>query len=217
MWETILFFSLATVCLLIYLWQWTSLTISMKWIGIAHAINTLTLAVGTIITSNDVENNLYIFHFSLLPLHTAYALAFYFAIDHLLTRKLILVSIGLFITVSLTFSATIQPLHEFNSYSRVVSNLLLAGMSLRYLYKLFVEVKMARIEQSSFFWVSVGLLFTSVGSFFAYGLMSYLIDLSLYHAKQIYALIDAMNFLLIGVLVVAVYAETLFALKRHNR
>ncbi|MBO0950988.1 hypothetical protein [Fibrella forsythiae] len=217
MWETILFFTFATVCLLIYLWHWNTLTIPMKWIGIAHAINTLTLAVGTIMTLNNVDNNLYIFHFSLLLLHTAYALAFYFAIDHLLTRKLILVSIGLFITISLIFSATIQPLNEFNSYSRVLSNLLLAGMSLRYLYKLFVEVKLARIEQNSFFWVSVGLLFTSVGSFFAYGLMSYLIGLSRYHAKQIYLLIDAMNFLLIGVLIVAVYVETLFTLKRHNR
>ena len=184
----------------------------MKWIGIAHGVNTLSLGIGQLMAPY-VDNNLYIFHFSILFLYAAYAIAFYYAVNNQLHKRLIITSIGVFIVLSLVLTATVQPLHVFNSYARIIFSVFLAGISLAYLYQLFVEIKVERIELNSFFWVSAGVLFTSVGSLFAYGLMAYLIEHSRSHARQVHIWIDAMRFLLIGVLLVAVYADILFAPK----
>jgi hypothetical protein len=214
MWEVVLFFSLAIGCLVIYLLHWHRLTKAMRWVGVAHAINTVSMGTGQLLTSYGWQNNLFIFHFSIIFLYTAYALAFYSALDDHRVRRLILFSIVFYTLASLLITATIQPINEYNSYALILFNLLLVGWSLTHLYSLFRAAKIAHLEQDAFFWISSGLLFTSAGNFLVTGLMRYMIHRSLAYASNMYLLIDVMGFLLIIILIVAIYANRLFTTKR---
>ncbi|HEX9959233.1 MAG TPA: hypothetical protein VGA96_18325, partial [Fibrella sp.] len=184
--EIIVFFGLAGICLVLFIIRFHQLSTAMKWVGIAHGVNVLSLVVGQIMMMRGTKNNLFIFHFALILIYAAYATAFYYAIDARRIQRLILVSIGLFGTAALGFMATIQPLKEYNSYALTLANLLLLGWALTYLYTSFSEVKFVSLEKDPFFWVSIGLLFTSLGNFFVSGLMSYLIRESREYASKLY-------------------------------
>ncbi|RYF78304.1 MAG: hypothetical protein EOO39_01780 [Cytophagaceae bacterium] len=210
MWETILFFGLALVSLALFLIRFRLLSKAMKWVGVAHGVNVLSLVIGQIMKMKGSTNNLFIFHFALILIYAAYATAFYYAIATTRFRQIVLVSIGVFTLAALGFMATIQPLVEYNSYALTLANLLLPCWSLMYLYRLFSEVKIASLERDPFFWVSIGLLFTSLANFFGSGLMSYLIHESRDYAYKVYMLEETMTILLFAILGVAVMADKLF-------
>ncbi len=213
MWDAVIYFTFAVLCLLLFLLRSYRLSRSMRWVGVAHAINTISLATGQVMMVNGMKNNLFIFHFSLLFVYASYAVAFYFALSQVTTKRLILLSIGFFVLTSLGLTYTIQPINEYNSYAVILAYLLLVVWSLTYLYTLFSEVKIAGLEQDPMFWVSIGLLFTSLGGFFANGLMSYLIRESRQVAYEIYLVEEVMSLLLVFTLIVAVLADRLFVRK----
>jgi hypothetical protein len=215
MWDAdvVIYFTFAVLCLSLFLLRYYRLSKAMRWVGIAHGINTISLATGQVMMMNGVKNNLFIFHFSLLFIYASYAVAYYFALSQVTTKRLILLSIGLFVLVSLGITYTIQPIDKYNSYAMILSYLLLIVLSLTYVYTLFSEVKIAGLEQDPMFWVSIGLLFTSLGGFFANGLMSYLIRESRQVAYEIYMVEELMSLLLVFTLIVALLADRLFVRK----
>ncbi len=208
--EGILFYGLGAICLMLFLLRFYQLTRPMKWVGVAHGVNILSLGIGQIMMMNGSKNNLFIYHFALILMYAAYATAFYYAINNTRVKRLILVSIGLFTLAAIGFMATIQPLKDYNSYALTLTNLLLPAWSLTYLYRLFSEVKIVSLEKDAFFWVSIGLLFTTLANFFGSGLMSYLIRESRVYAAKVYMLEEGMTFLLFAILCVAIMADRIF-------
>ena len=213
MWDAIAYFGLSGFCLAVFLLRYHALSAAVKWAGAAHGINLLSLSADEVLKAAGQKHNLYLFHFSLLFVHAAYATAFYYSLGDLRVRRSLLISTVVFVFTSLGISATIQPLHEYNSYALTLSNVLLLTWSSIYLYTLFSEVRIATLEQDPMFWVSVGLLVSSLGSFFAMGLMNFLIHQDRQQAYHVHLIIEAMWFLLVVALILALLADKIFGQK----
>ena len=194
----------------LFLIRYYQLSTAMKWVGVAHGVNVLSLVVGHVMKLNGSKNNLFIFHFALIFVYAAFANGFYFALKIREIRRLLMLSVGVFSVAAVGFMLTIQPLSQYNSYALTLANVLLISWSLVYLYAAYSEMKLVRLERDPFFWVSVGLLFTSLGNFFANGLMSYLIRESRPYAYKVYLLEEVMTMVLFVILCVAVLADRLF-------
>lgn len=103
------------------------------------------------------------------------AMFFYYVIKHPFFRKLILVSIGLFLVfASVDYLATDKTV--FNNHSNLIASLLLIIVIIYYFYEKMKIVVMYPLYQSIIFWISVAFFLLFTGTFFFFLLVSYSID-----------------------------------------
>lgn len=126
------------------------------------------------IQSSD-ENNLFIYHILTPIQYTFYAFIYYTAVHAASVKKVILFSIPVVILAALAFSVTVQPADSYNSYTIVLGNAFILIWIFTYYRETFQQLKIIRLEREPLFWISTGLLFYALGSFFSEGLMNYLI------------------------------------------
>jgi hypothetical protein len=128
-------------------------------------------------------NNLFIYHVLVPIQYSIYASIYYLHIASGWVKKFIVLSVPVVFLVALVLAFTIQPilpLHDtsYNSYVIALCNLLLVLWILIYYRQLFIQLKIIRLEREPLFWISTGLLFYGLGSFFAEGFMQVLIERS---------------------------------------
>ncbi len=132
------------------------------------------------------SNNLFVYHLLIPIQYCFYAYLYYCYIEFTIIKKLILFSIGLVITAAVALAFTIQPLHYYNSYVIILSNLFLCIWVLSYYRQLFVRLTIVNLKQEPLFWISTGLLFFALGDFFVEGLMKALLEESRDMARWYY-------------------------------
>ena len=121
--------------------------------GVALFVN----VVSTFLANHGI-NNLFLIHLDTI-VEFLILLKFYSLVlkEALPTRFFIWVG-AYFAIIALAFAFTVQPFDTFNDYARTLESIGVIALALLLFYRILVEMKIVRLEQSSVFWVNTGLL-----------------------------------------------------------
>ncbi|WP_020600173.1 hypothetical protein [Spirosoma panaciterrae] len=205
MWDTYLYMTLLGVGTGLYLFNYRILTPPLRILGSTIAITWLGTGYSIYIGAVHHKPNIHVYHILIIIQYALYGLMFEKLIDQPLVKRIIRASLVLFALISLSLSLTIQPWNQYNSYATTLFNALIAIWSSYYLWRMFVDIKVEALEQEASFWISTGLLFSSLGSFFAQGLMNYLLVNTANYAIMVYWIHELMDFILFVFFLLAIY------------
>ncbi|MFB9862738.1 hypothetical protein EFA69_19180 [Rufibacter immobilis] len=185
MWFIYIYFAFLALSVVSWGIRFKHLETPQKILGFSLAI-TLTVEIYAAHLMMQSTNNSFLYHF-LIPLQCLLlSSVFYTALSGKKVRKIILFSLPVFVLAVLAIMLTLQTIREYNSFARLMKNVLVACWVLFYYREVFISVKVSRLEREPMFWISTGLLFYSLGNVFVDGLMNYLIHQSKSWALPIY-------------------------------
>ncbi|TXK33748.1 hypothetical protein FVR03_18770 [Pontibacter qinzhouensis] len=187
MWEMYLHF----FCLLLPLCLWLSrfrlLPGSLRVLGVALTL-TLVLEAYAAYLALQLTRNLYIYHL-LIPLqYILLTLVYYFTLRQRTNRRLLLLSLPLYLVLVSWLTVRFQGTGEYNSMARSFKNVLLSCWCLLYYRETYLGLYPRDLLREPMFWVTTGLLLYSLGSFFVDGLMNRLLLRSYQQAHTAYYL-----------------------------
>ncbi|RAI77565.1 hypothetical protein HMF3257_31575 [Spirosoma telluris] len=125
--------------------------------------------------------------------------------DRFFIKRMIWLSTGLGVCITLLLVSTIKSWNQFNSYGSILFDMLISFWSGYYLWRIFIDAKVVALEREALFWVSTGLFFTCLGNFFVQGFMDYLLTNSAPYALTVYWIQELMGFVLFGTFLLALY------------
>lgn len=202
MWPVYFHFALLALNILLWLVKFRYLNTSLRLLGLLLLLTLLFEVYAAFLMFNQVRN-LYLFHY-LTPLqYVLTALLFRSTLHSVRFRTIITYSIPVFLVISLLISLTVQGTNDYNSYALMLKSLLTTCWVLCYFREIFSGLRLVRLETEPMFWVSTGMLFYALGSFFAEGLMNYLLLQSYPFALQLYYLSVLLGYLLYSAFLVA--------------
>ena len=202
MWPVYFHFSLLTLNILLWALKYRSLETSLRLLGLMLLLTLLFEAYAAFLMFNQVRN-LHLFHI-LTPLqYVCTALIFRCALQTAWYRQAIAYSIPAFLVTSVLISLSVQGPSDYNSYALMLKSLLTTCWVLCYFREIFSSLRLFRLETEPMFWVSTGMLFYALGSFYAEGLMNYLLLQAYPLALYLYYFSVLLGYLLYGTFVVA--------------
>ncbi len=216
MWDTLLYVALMGVSTYLYTVNYRVLTPPLQLLAINITVTFIATLYAIYIVRVDRKDNIHIYHILSIIQYTLYGLLFSKSIEQRFIKRLIWLSIGLFGSISLILSLTIQSWSQYNSYEITIFNVLISCWSGYYLWRTFVDVKVLALEREALFWVATGLFFTSLGNFFVQGLMDYLITNSEPYALTVYWIHELMDFVLFGIFLLALYVYLRYSPNSHR-
>ncbi|MDX5483203.1 MAG: hypothetical protein LPK07_16100 [Hymenobacteraceae bacterium] len=185
MWVIYIHFALVLLPLVLWSVKYKDLGMDLRILGFAMAITLLVEGYAAYLVF-QLTRNLYLYHLLIPIQYTLFSLVIYQALEGITARKTVLVSIPLYLLIVLLITLHLQTTTEFNSYARLMKNALLACWTLLYYREVFKGLRVIRLDREPMFWISTGLFFYSLGSFFVDGLMNYLLGLSYEIAHTLY-------------------------------
>ncbi|WP_066835864.1 hypothetical protein [Rufibacter ruber] len=185
MWSVYIYFAFLALSVVVWSLRFKHLDTPQKILGLCLAITLLVEAYAAHLMFQKI-NNSFLYHL-LIPLQYLFLSGvFYVALSGKRIRRAILLTLPVYVVAVLIFFLTVQTILEYNSYARVLKNVLVVAWVLFYYREVFIGVKVSRLEREPMFWISTGLLFYSLGNVFVDGLMYYLIHQSYSWARPIY-------------------------------
>ncbi len=195
MWEIYVHFSLLLLNLLIWSARYKHFSPTLRLLGWILLITALFEAYASYLLFNRIRN-LHLYHL-LTPLqYILYTFLFYRILEGRFQKRLVLLSIPLYIIASAIITLYFQGLSEYNSYALSIKNVLLSCWVLFFFRDIFTSLKVVRLTGDAMFWVSTGLLFYSLGSFFVDGLMHYILGQSFEMANALFYISIFLGYLL---------------------
>jgi hypothetical protein len=185
MWPIYVNFTLLLGNLFLWIIKFRYLRIELRIVGLALLVTCIFEALAAYLMLNGIRN-LFLFHILTPFQYILYTLLFNRTIHNPLLRRITLYSIPLYLLITLLITLSIQKTSEFNSYALLLKNILIACWAIFYYRETFTTPKVSRLEKEPLFWISTGLLFYSLGSFFVDGLMNYMISQSYSLANKVY-------------------------------
>lgn len=177
MWEVYIHFILILLPLALWLIRFKKLNAELKLLGTTICITFFIEGYAAYLMF-QLTRNLFLYHWLIPVQYVLFSSVFFVALTNETHKKVILLSIPLYLLLVILFTFTLQPPTEFNSYARLLKNILITGWTLLYYKEIFTSLKVVNLNKEPMFWVSTGLLFFSLGNFFVDGLMNYLLSLS---------------------------------------
>ncbi len=135
-----------------------------------------------------LNNNLFVFHISTPLEYLLLAMLYEQAIINRHLKKLIGLSIPVFIGLSILFAAFVQKPDANNSYITILESILLISISLFYLREILILQHVPILHQFPMFWITVGILLYYSGNLLIEGLLNYMINHSMELARRTYKL-----------------------------
>lgn len=145
-----------------------------KWI-----ILYLSLCLATTIAAAGVlkmgwKNNLPIFHLFTPLEYTVLGLLYYNVLSSGRLKRVVLLSIPLFVLTAAVFSLFVQKYDtDSNSYVSIIEAILIILLSMFFLREVLLLQQVTSLQGFPLFWVSVGILFYFTGSLITEGMMNY--------------------------------------------
>lgn len=171
MWDIYIHFCLLLLNLVIWVTKYGHLSSTLRILGFVLLITFLIEGYAAYLMLHRIRN-LYLYHL-LTPLQYAlFSLVFYTALTGAKQKRVILLSIPLYLLVSLLITLYLEGLSEYNSYALSIKNGFIICWTLLYYKDVFEGLKIMRLNREPMFWISTGLFFYSLGSFFIDGLMN---------------------------------------------
>lgn len=193
----LLYFALLLTCFLLYLllpgkrkYEGTMvLLLLLLWLLTAGTAIYLVKVAG-------LQNNLFLFHLSTPLEYIILALLYRHAITNRPMRKMISVSIPIFVLLSVLFGVFVQPLRYNNSYIVIIESVLLVFLSLYFLREVLVLQPVLVLNRFPLFWISVAILFYFTGNLVIEGMLNYMIRQSMELARRTYMISYIFKYLL---------------------
>jgi len=185
MWDVYIYFSLLLLSLIFWIIRFKHLQAGLRILGLTLLINCIMEGYAAYLMFH-MTNNLYLYNILIPVQYALYALVFYTGLVGGKEIRLILLSIPLYLVVTLLIILHLQTFSEFNSYTRLMKDVLIACWALLYYREVFTGLRVIRLHKEPMFWISTGLFFYSLGSFFSDGFMDYLLGLSYKMAHMLY-------------------------------
>lgn len=196
MWQVYLNFSLLSVIILLFIWKYNYISVSQKIIGYLCVVNILFHSIAAYHFIYTKQNNQFVFHI-LTPIQfTLYSFFYYKLFIERSIKRVILLSIPLFILTSFYISFTIQKIDSYNSYSLSLQNILLVIWSLLYFIKIIENDKFTIASFPSNIIIVTGIFFFCLSDFILESLMSYLIKNDNKDSILLYYLSEILSFVL---------------------
>jgi hypothetical protein len=157
-----------------------------------------------------VKNNLFLFHIYTPIDYTILSLLYRHAVSSTITKKIITVSIPVFILLSIVFSVFVQKITENNSFITIIESLLILSWSLFYLREIMLLQQVTHLQRFPMFWICVGILFYYTGSLITEGMLNYLIKHSMLLARQVYNFSYIFKYLLFILLIIGAWCQIVY-------
>ena len=149
-----------------------------------------------IMLNRYLESNLFLYHI-LTPIQLSIILIMYYhVIKNRIYKRAVPWLIPVLVLLSVSFSFTIQPITENNSYSILIKHVFVIISTLIYFFELISTTPYSKIYIQPIFWISVGLLFHSSLNILLEGFSNYLNTYSEPKYGSIYLLYSFSNYCL---------------------
>jgi hypothetical protein len=152
-------------------------------------------------------NNLFLFHIFTPVEYTLLSLVFYTILSGPKVRKAVLVSIPVFIGLSVLFSLFVQGTLDNNSYIGIIESILLVCQALLFLREVLLLKQVTALYRYPLFWISTGILVYFTETMVIEGLLDYLIRHSMELALQAYMISYFFKYLLFLTLMAGAWFE----------
>ena len=153
------------------------------------------------------ESNLWLFHVFTPVEYTLFALFYFLAISRPALKKLILISIPIFILASILFSIFIQTISHNNSYIGIIESILIICWTLLFWRELLLLKHVKVLYRYPLFWISAGILVYFTETLVIEGLLDYLIKHSMGLALQAYKISYIFKYLLLVAFTIGAYYQ----------
>lgn len=145
-----------------------------KWIILYLGLCLLTTMAGIGVLKMGWKNNLALFHLFTPLEYTVLSLLYYNVLSSVRLKRVILVSIPVFVLTAAVFSLFIQKYDtDSNSYVTILESILIFLSSMFFLREVLLLQQVTSLHRFPLFWVSVGILFYFTGSLITEGMMNY--------------------------------------------
>jgi len=166
-------------------WYHKELVIPFKILAIILLL-ALLLELCTSIFFSGLSNNLFLYHIYSPIEFVLYSLYFTNLSMAKETNKFIYLNIPLFLLFALISSAFIQKIDVNNGFVTTIESILNILYCLLYLRHINIYQIAYRAERNPFFWVTIGILFYSIGYLFVEGFLNLLLEISIDTARFYY-------------------------------
>ena len=189
------YLSCLLISLIIAVSQQKFLTMNFRWLMWSLVVTCIVEGIGYY-HLRMIKNSNFIYHFYQPVEYTLVALFYINTIYSSFAKKVIRVSVPVFVLFCLANSLFLQDVNSPNSNCFMIEAVLLIVWSGFYFYELFTSNEEERIWRIPEFWVSTGVLFFYAGTFFLMGLLNYLYKVDMGLAKKLYVINHVLNLLL---------------------
>ena len=128
-------------------------------------------------------------------------------IENTIIRKLITLSIPVFVAVSIFFTMYIQKMNVNNSYIALMEYVIVVILSLFFLRELLLLQQVTVLHRYPMFWISVGILFYYTGNLIIEGMFNYMISHSMQLALRLYNLSYILKYLLFLLFIIGAFCN----------
>lgn len=202
MWDVYLYFLLILVAVGLWAITYRQLTSGLKLLGFILLLTLLVEGYAAYLLFQRTRN-LHVYHVLIPVQYVLFSWLYYKELASRKAKKIVLVSVPLFLLAALISTLYLQTIREYNSYIRLLKNILLTCWPLLYYREVFIGLRVVRLTKEPMFWISTGLFFYSLGNFFVDGLMNYLLHLSQEWAQTLYWISTYLGLFLNGTFVVS--------------
>jgi len=155
------------------------------------------------------KNNLFVFHISTPLEYTILALLYRDVIFNYTIRRLISLSIPIFLALSVVFALFVQAPDTNNTEVIIIESAVMIFLSLFFLREVLLMQQVTSLHRFPMFWISVGILFYFTGNLVIEGMLNYLIRRSMDLAKRSYRLGYVFKYLLFVLFIIGAYCSNI--------
>jgi hypothetical protein len=154
-------------------------------------------------------NNLFLFHFSIPLEYVILSLIFHRYLQGRILKRIILVSIPVFLILSAVLSIYVQKLDENNSYAVGVESVAMISWSLLALRQLLSDPGIASPWRDHVFWITIAVLYSFTGNMIIEGMLNYTMHRSMDLAKRLYYVSIIFKYVFLLMLIAGCYCRQL--------
>src|SRR5258708_27458954 len=148
------------------------------------------------------KNNLFLFHISTPLEYVILCLLYRDAIVNKGIKRMISISIPVFIILCILSSLFIQKLNADNSYIVIIESVMVIFISLFFLREILLLQQVPVLHRFPMFWICVGILFYYTGNLIIEGMLNYMIHHSMKLALRTYRLGYIFKYLLFVIFII---------------
>lgn len=154
-----------------------------------------------------LKNNLFVFHIS-TPLEFILLVTLYRnVIVNTFVKKIISLSIPVFLVLSTFFAIFVQAPDTNNSQMIIIESVSMVFLSLFFLREVLLLQQVTVLHRFPMFWISVGILFYFIGNLVIEGMLNYMISHSMDLARRAYRIGYIFKYLLFILFIVGAFCD----------
>ena len=194
MWEYYVNFILHAINISIFIWKYKRYSKPLKVIGFNIIVICLIDCYAAHLALQGTRN-LYLFHAITAIQFISLAFFYQMIITNQQMKTFATILIPVFLVCVVVNAMYFNTLHHYPSYTIIIKHFFVTIFVLTYFFELFYAPKDILLQYEPYFWISFGLLLSSMGNFFIEGLLNHLMERSNALALRFYLAGALLNYI----------------------